>query len=70
MLKRKLAVYSYIAQKRLKKQVKRLLNRPTIEVHKVGHNDEYDYIHDTYDMPLTLSRDSTAGGTLTGEAST
>lgn len=57
MFKRKLAVYTYIAQKRLKKQVKRLLNRPTIEVYKVGHDDEYDYEHDAYDMPLTLSKD-------------
>lgn len=59
MLKRKITIYSYLAQKRLKRQLKKISNRPPeVEVYKAG--DDYDS-HLIDDLPLTLNRDPFPG---------
>ncbi len=64
MLKRKLTIYSYLAQKKLKHRFKRFAKRHEVQVHKQG-NDYDSHIID--DLPLTLSRDPYPGFTLQRE---
>ena len=54
--KRKLSIYSYIAHKRIKRQLKKLANRVHPEVIKMNHDEDYDS-HIVDDMPLTINRD-------------
>ncbi|HXH75534.1 MAG TPA: hypothetical protein VNJ08_11245 [Bacteriovoracaceae bacterium] len=58
MLKRKITIYSYLAQKKLKRQLKRLSNRNDVQVFKLG--DDYDS-HIIDDLPLTINRDPHPG---------
>jgi hypothetical protein len=54
MLKKRLAIYAYIMQKRLKHQLRRLSKRHEVHVHKVS--EDYDS-HIVDDLPLTLNRE-------------
>lgn len=58
MLKRKLVIYSYLAQKRVKRQLRKLSNRHEVQIYKV--TDDYDS-HLVDDLPLTMSRDPYPG---------
>lgn len=53
MLKRKLTVYSYLAQKKLKRQFRKFSERNQVETYKA--HEDYDPRID--DLPLTLNRD-------------
>lgn len=53
---RKLSIYSYIAHKRIKRQLKKLANKAHPQVIKMNHDEDYDS-HIVDDMPLTINRD-------------
>lgn len=65
MLKRKLTIYSYLAQKKLKRQLKRLTSRNEIQVFKP--DEDYDS-HIIDDLPLTINRDPSPGVRMQQEA--
>lgn len=58
MLKRKLTVYSYLAQKKLKRQLKKFSHKNDVQVYKASN--DYDS-HLVDDLPLTLNRDPYPG---------
>lgn len=59
--KRRLNIYSYLWQKRLKRELQsRLAKKPEIEVIKVNPDEDYDS-HIIDDLPLTINRDPRPG---------
>lgn len=59
-VKKRLAVYSYLTQKRIKKKMKDLSGKPEIVVMKSLNDDDFDS-HIVDDMPLTINRDPNPG---------
>jgi hypothetical protein len=65
MLKKKLTVYSHMAKKQFKRQLKKLGVQSDVQVHRLGV--EHDS-HIVDDLPLTLSRDPAPGFRIQDEA--
>lgn len=60
LVKRRLAIYSYLTQKRIKNKMKGLSNKPEIVVMKSLDDEDIDS-HIVDDMPLTINRDPYPG---------
>ena len=70
LVKRRLAIYSYLTQKRIKNKMKKgLSHKPEIIVMKSLDDDDIDS-HIVDDMPLTINRDPYPGSGYHQESAT
>lgn len=59
---RRLAIISYLAQKRIKRKLKGLSGKPEVVIIKCNEDDYDSHIVD--DMPLTITRDPYPGSSF------